>query len=380
MATTTTTLASDAEIVERLLAHIASGTTDVAEEEWHEPVANYLDEQRFVAELALLRATPAPFCPSGALPEPGSYLSRLAAGTPIVVTRDQKGSVHAFVNVCRHRGASVVCDAGRAASLVCPYHGWVYQLDGALRRVSHEHGFPDVDKAANGLVALPAVERHGLVFVSQGDGAEPDAAVEAMAGHIDPMLTIHGSTIVEEPVNWKILAETFLEGYHIRFLHHSTFFPLQYDNVNTIETFGRHRRIAFPYRNIERPFDTSSPADVRRRLTFVYHLFPNVMVATFPGQVLVVVLDPTAVDRTNVVTYALRPALDADDARAAANPGLVNSGGAEDFAVARTVQQGLASGANTHLRFGRFEGAIAHFHRELDNAVGVGTFGEPNRR
>lgn len=380
MATTTTTLASDAEIVERLLAHIASGTTDVAEGEWREPVANYLDEQRFSAESALLRATPAPFCPSAALPEPGSYISRLAAGTPIVVTRDHDGSVHAFVNVCRHRGAAVVCDAGRAASLVCPYHGWVYQLDGALRRVSHEHGFPDVDKEVNGLVELPAVERHGLVFVSQGDDSEPDAGVAAMAGHIDPTLTIHGSTIVEEPVNWKVLVETFLEGYHIRFLHHSTFFPLQYDNVNTIETFGRHRRIAFPYRNIERPFDMSSPADVRRRLTFVYHLFPNVMVATFPGQVLVVVLDPIAVDRTNVVTYALRPAREPDDARAAANPDLVNSGGAEDFAVARTVQHGLASGANTHLRFGRFEGAIAHFHRELDDAVAAVTIGELNRR
>ena len=86
-------------------------------------------------------------------------------------------------------------------------------------------------------------------------------------------------------MNWKVLVEQFLEGYHIRSTHRETFFPLQYDNLNVVETFGPHSRVTYPYRNIERLAIGRSPTwTVRARVTFVYQLFPNVMVATFPDE------------------------------------------------------------------------------------------------
>src|SRR5258707_7380818 len=78
----------DQSVAQRVLDHIANGTTDVGQEVWREPVANYRSAERLAAEVArILRRAPAPFCPSAALPEAGSYVARAAARTPIVVVR-----------------------------------------------------------------------------------------------------------------------------------------------------------------------------------------------------------------------------------------------------------------------------------------------------
>jgi phenylpropionate dioxygenase-like ring-hydroxylating dioxygenase large terminal subunit len=358
-------LASDAAIVERIHMHIANGTTDLADGTLREPVANYRTTERFVAEIDVFRSRPVAFCPGAALAEPGAYLSRDAGGTPVVAVRGDDGVVRAFRNVCRHRGAAVVCGAGRATALACPYHGWTYQLDGRLRGVPHKHGFPGLDLDANGLAPLAASEHHGIVFVTQHGPATPGPEIEELAGVISQDLQFATSEETEHPVNWKILAETFLEGYHIRSLHKDTFFPVQFDNLNIIETFGPHSRITFPYRNVSRPFDTGSRAALQSRLTYVYHLFPNTMIATFPNQLLMVVLEPLATDRTMAITYTWRDIVNPPRG----DPGLAPRGAAEDFAVARSIQRGLASSPNEHHQFGRFEGAIAHFHRTLDAAL-----------
>lgn len=365
MSTGNRTLASDAAIVERILAHIAAGTTDVADGTWREPVANYRSAERLASELGVLRSRAVAFCPSGALAEPGAYVARDAGGTPVVAVRGDDGAVRAFRNVCRHRGAAVVCGAGRTAAFVCPYHGWTYQLDGRLRGVPHKHGFPGLDLDASGLSPVAASERCGVVFVAQRGPAAPGPEIEELDGVLGPDLQYAGSDETEHPVNWKILAETFLEGYHIRSLHKETFFPVQFDNLNVIETFGPNSRVTFPYRNISRPFDVASRPALRSRLTYVYHLFPNVMIATFPNQVLMIVLEPRALDRTMAITYSWRDIVNPPRG----DPDLAPRGAAEDFQIARSIQHGMASGTNEYLQFGRFEGAIAHFHRVLDAAL-----------
>src|SRR5262245_50227281 len=107
METTPMTLLDDAAVVRRLFAHIDQGSTDVSEGVWREPVAHYRSAERFAAELDVLRNGTTAFCPSAALPEPGSFLARTAAGTPIVAVRDTDGRVRAFRNACRHRGARI---------------------------------------------------------------------------------------------------------------------------------------------------------------------------------------------------------------------------------------------------------------------------------
>lgn len=239
----------DISVAQRVLDHIQRGTTDAGAEVWREPVTHYLSEERFADELKLLRRTPVPFCPSAALPENGSYLARAAAGVPIVAVRGADGAVRAFRNACRHRGTQVAQGAGCAKSFVCPYHAWTYELDGRLRHVPHEDGFPGLDKRAHGLVPVAVQERLGMIFVNQ-DGA--DAAIDPLPAMLAPGREVFSYRETELEVNWKIFLESFIEGYHIRYTHPETFYPYGFDNLNVIDLFGRSGRITYPFRRIRK--------------------------------------------------------------------------------------------------------------------------------
>ena len=177
------------------------------------------------------------------------------------------------------------------------------------------------------------------------------------------------------PMNWKVLVEQFLEGYHIRSTHKDTFYPIQYDDLNVVEAFGPNSRITFPYKNIERLRERpESTWIVDHRVTYVYHLFPNVMVATFPNQVLVITIDPIDIDHTTVTIYAMVTPRVAE--HVSANPdsasgarSLLNDGGVEDNEMSEGVQRGLHAGANTFVEFGTHESAIGRFHANLDDRL-----------
>jgi len=171
--------------------------------------------------------------------------------------------------------------------------------------------------------------------------------------------------------NWKIVLEGFLEGYHIRSTHRETFYPYGFDNLNLVEIFGWNSRVTYPFRRITKLAETP-PADrrVEGLLTYVYHLFPNVLVTVLSHHTNVVILEPVALDRTKLVTYTLtNRGSSAPELREAVERDaefVDQTGAAEDRAVMRAIQIGLGSGANSVFTFGLFESAIAHFHRSLD--------------
>jgi len=368
-------LLDDASVVQRLLDHIDKGTTDVGDETWREPVANYRSEQRLAAELGVIRGVPVPFCPSAALEKPGSWIAREAAGTPLLVVRGDDGAVRAFRNACRHRGTRLADGSGCDRAFTCRYHGWVYGLDGRLRHVPHEYGFPGLEKETHGLVPVACEEASGIVFVTQRPPGSPAVALDALPPLLGETHRLVDTREFEIAANWKILVEGFLEGYHIRSTHPRTFYPLQYDNLNVVERFGRNNRIAFPYQSIERQRDVAPEhRTADGTLTYLNHLFPNAIVATFPGRVLLAVLEPRGLEHTHQRTWAFVD-------RAAENAGahdfldrgrdLVEAGTTEDREVAEAIQHGLASEANTHFVYGHFEAAIVHFHQELRAAIGA---------
>jgi choline monooxygenase len=378
-------VADDVEIVRRILAHIDAGTTDEGEA-WREPVENYLNPGRFTDELRLLRAVPSVFVPSATIPNPGDHVERTAFGVPLFAVRGRDKRARVFRNACRHRGFALVEEAGCSNALVCRYHGWTYRLDGSLAHVPHEDAFPDLDPSTRGLVEVASHEVDGLIIISplDADGAGPqDCAGEAMAwltdGTVwrDKLLPAQRLVYVDSTpraMNWKVLVEQFLEGYHIRSTHKDTFFPLQYDDLNVVETFGPNSRITFPYRNIERLRDRPEATwTTDARVTYVYHLFPNVMLATFPDLVLMVVIDPVDIDHSTVTIYSMAKAEAVQ--RASLNPPtnpagtLVARGAVEDNEMSAGVQRGLHAGANSFVEFGRHESAIGHFHATLDERL-----------
>jgi phenylpropionate dioxygenase-like ring-hydroxylating dioxygenase large terminal subunit len=367
----TAALADDRTLIERILNHIDHKTTDMGEGLWHEPVAHYTSQARFDAEIVkVLRRTPTPFCPSAALPEVGSYVARDAALTPLVAMRGSDGVVRAFRNACRHRGVRLVDGSGCKKALTCRYHAWTYGLDGALRGIPDEHGFPGLDKGAYGLVTVKTTEKHGMVFVTQdGEGA---SEIDLIPDLLGPEWRLFSVNETEFGSNWKVLAEGMLEGYHIRSTHHDTFYPRQYDNLNVIESFGRNSRITLPFRTIEK-LRSVPPAERRvgGTLTHVYHLFPNVSVATFPNNMTFTALEPLAVNRTRFVTYTLTKGAESQADLAAVQKArdFVTAGTAEDREMADAIQHGFAANANDVFTYGLFEGAIANFHRNLAAAI-----------
>ena len=364
-------LLNDAELVERIFAHIDGKSTDKGTSVWREPAANYSSPERFAAELEVLRRVPMAFCPSAALPEPGSYIARTTVGTPLLLVRGSDGIVRGFRNACRHRGMKVEEGEGCKRAFSCPYHAWTYGLDGSLRHIPGEEGFPGLDKAAHGLVPVAAVhEKGGLVFVTQddplSDGALPDVPDLLPADYV-----LFNKLEFDDKANWKLIGETSMEGYHIKALHNQSFFPYGYDNLNVVELHGCNSRIVFPFRRIERLRQLPSEQwNVQGRLTDVHQLFPNTHVSFLSSHAMLIILEPVSPNETHWVVYQLAPKvkdgkpLDLEEAKRDANF-VQDAGLTEDRAAARAIQEGLAARANSHFIFGHYEQAIGHFHRHL---------------
>jgi phenylpropionate dioxygenase-like ring-hydroxylating dioxygenase large terminal subunit len=369
------TLLKDRDVIQRIFDHIDHKTTDMGEGTWQEPVEHYTSQERFELETNLIRQQYLVYCPSASIEQPGSYIARDVGGVPIVVVRGKDGHVRAFRNACRHRGVQVAQGSGRATSFVCPYHAWTYGIDGSLRVVPHQHGFPELEKCTRGLAPITCKESQGLIFVRlQDDNAISDLEMLASIPTLIPDgYRIHQETHAELPANWKIVIESFLEGYHIRSTHPRSFYPVQYDNLNVVEKFGPHNRVTFPYRAIEglrnKPV---SQWEAGARLTYVYHLFPNIIISTHPGFRVVILLEPMAVNKTKQITYIVTDVEPSDGEQMSLLDkaiAVANSGIDEDRNVIFSCQQGLAAGANAYLQFGLFESAIVHFHSTLSKAL-----------
>lgn len=365
-------------MVRRIFDHIDNKTTDLGAQTWNEPVANYRSQARLDAELGLIKSSFVVFCPSLALANTGDYVARSSAGVPLIAVRGEDGSAKVFRNACRHRGVQLAEGHGCKRVLVCPYHGWAYALDGQLKNIPHGEGFPEVGTKTSGLVPVPSKEIKGLVYVGQ-EATDADASpLDAIPKIIPDNYELVEIDEMDVDANWKLYIESSLEGYHIRSTHTQTFFPVQYDNLTVVEGFGANSRVTFPYQTIEslrnKPQEDWS---TNGRLTQLYHLFPNVVVSTFPNCLQVVVLEPLGLEKTRQHTYLLgRVAKGTDAQRKAMTDSIqqgqdfAKTGAIEDREVVMSAQQGLNSGANDHLTFGLFESAIGRLHAGLKRALG----------
>ncbi len=152
------------------------------------------------------------------LPKNGSYFLFDYGPESIIIARDRKGEIGAFVNVCRHRGARVCTDqAGRTHSFTCPYHAWVYELNGDLRAAREmDAGF---DREAHGLLKAHIRIMEGLIFVCTAENPPAiDHAIEGLTPLIKPFamdrMKIAHEASYPVPANWKLAVENYMECYH----------------------------------------------------------------------------------------------------------------------------------------------------------------------
>lgn len=368
-------LLNDQDAITRIFEHMDNGSTDLGDEIWKEPVGNYYSLDRFNQEIDLLRNMPIPFCPSAAIAETGSYLARKASGTPLLAVRNEDGTVKAFINACKHRGMQVAEGMGCGKkAFVCPYHAWTYDLNGNLKRIPGQEGFPGIDIDETNLYEVDAVEKGGIVYIKQNgkiDKSELENALDFFTK--DQKLFDKGE--VEDNTNWKLITETLLEGYHIRSLHKNTFYPYGLDNINLVESYGLNSRVIFPFKRIEK-LRNIEPAkrNISGMVTKVYHLFPNVSVSVLSKHTSLTIIEPVSPTRAKLISYLLinnqkgQKEITLEEAKKDAV--FVNeSGQAEDRAAAVAIQETVSTKANNHLTFGYFEKAIVNFHKNLSNML-----------
>ncbi|UXX82835.1 aromatic ring-hydroxylating oxygenase subunit alpha [Roseovarius pelagicus] len=230
---------------------------------------------------------------ASALPESGDYVTCTLAGQPIMVLRDKDGAIKAQSNVCLHRMSTLLEGRGRARSIVCPYHAWTYNLDGTLRgapAMTLNEGFC---KDGYRLPQLRCEEWLGWVFVSLNPDAPPVATqlaeVEALVAGYD--MTNYTEAFFEEHVwdtNWKVLAENFMESYHLPVCHAGTIGGLS----KLEEMVCVPGSPAFNYHTILKD-DTlriamAHPSNDRlkgdeRRTTFLLAIYPSLLITLTPG-------------------------------------------------------------------------------------------------
>jgi phenylpropionate dioxygenase-like ring-hydroxylating dioxygenase large terminal subunit len=363
-------LLDEQQTIDRIFTHIDEGSTDLGDTVWREPVENYHSQERFDAEIALLRRRPVPFCPSAGLSETGSYIARKAAGTPLVVVRGRDGKVRAFINACRHRGMQVASGSGCSRAFVCPYHAWTYDLEGKLKAIRGPEAFPEVNIEDHGLTEVSAQEKGGIVYVMQ-EGEINSQMLENNLDYFTPEQEMFQEAEATNKANWKLITETLLEGYHIKSLHKTTFYPYGLDNVNLVETYGANARVTFPFRRIEKL--RAIPSDERRAdgmLTTVNHVFPNASISALSKHSNLTIMEPLSPNSTQMVTYLMTARLanenniSVEDAKRDAI--FVNeSGQDEDLKAACSIQETVTAQGNSHLTFGYFEKAIVNFHQHL---------------
>lgn len=330
---------------------------------------------------AIFRKLPLCLGHADQLREPGTVLARDLLGLPLLMTRDRAGELHVLLNVCRHRGARMVPgenDVCAHKRVSCPYHGWTYELDGALVGVPRQEAFPKLEPAALGLRRLPSMVRHGLIWAIL-DPAQSAIDVAGFLGGIDDDLAAVGfeshvvfrQQVSRRATNWKLMMDAFQETYHIKRLHASTIAPFFPDINPAGEAVGLHTRILVGRDRLAEARDLP-PAqwDLRNHATLTHAIFPNSLLIYHPDSTSHMGMFPITPGEMLFVHTLFTPHAARNEKETAhweRTFRMIDGGvfSAEDLFISEQIQLGVASGANEHLVFGRQEHHLRRFHQHV---------------
>jgi choline monooxygenase len=258
-----------------------------------------------------------------ALPHAGSYTTGFAGSQPVLVVRDEANGLRAYRNVCRHRGSCLLSGSGQCKGAIrCRYHGWTYKFDGTLIGAPEALQFGErLDKSALGLMPARVEELCGLVFVNLDPGATPLAdLVGDLPARLEryriPMLESFGPSSGSQPANWKVVAENYLEGYHIPIAHPGLMRMLDYKRyISEIHDhyvwFDAPLRDKLSSNHLERLYAklvTPMPglSEEDRRVWRYVFIYPNTTIDLYPDQVNTWQMTPDGIARTRDVFAGYR--------------------------------------------------------------------------
>ena len=318
-----------------------------------------------------------------ALPQPGSYLTTQAGDQPILVVRDAEGEVGAFRNVCRHRGSKLLAGSGQCKRAIrCRYHGWTYKLDGTLIGVPEHRTYTELDKSLLGLFPVRTEVVSGLIFFNLDVHADPltpqlGDLPERMANYaietLEPFSPWNGG----QPVNWKIVADNYMEGYHVPIAHPGLMRLLDYNHYDCevhdawvwfeapLRDKPSGNRLERLYQKTVSPMPGLGPED-ERVWRYIY-IYPNTAIDLYPDQVTTWQIAPDGPKATRDTFMAYRHPDCGARTKAAQklNIRLNSLVHKEDVDLVENVQAGMATKGYVPGPLSRREDAVAWFARKI---------------
>ncbi len=355
------------------------------------PASAYTDPDFFAREQSLLFARS--WVCIGVLddvPRPGDAMPVSVAGKELLLVRDGDGAIQVMHNYCRHRGHPILTEpACGLKRLVCPYHAWAYDLDGALRRAPHFDGVGK-HRSGDGAGDLPGLKPvrtatwNRLVFVNlSGDAQSFDdfiAPLNERWGGYDFSTLRHGKGLTYEVgCNWKLAIENFIDFYHL---------PAVHKGLNSYSSMQDHYIIRHDGRFFGEGNDHYAPQDAAAGAlppfpdltselapkTEALCLFPNLLITVFNDNLRTIIVEPDGPhrcrERINVFFVgeaAMAP--DLDDVREAAVSRFLEFND-EDIGIIEALQKAFAANAFDGGVFSPyFDQNIDHFQTLVRNAV-----------
>ena len=307
--------------------------------------------------------------------EPGQYVTATIAGRSIVVLRDREGALRAFYNVCKHRAHELLEGEGTANHIMCPYHAWVYRLDGGLHRAPHTESLVGFNKDEICLDAVRVEAFCGFIYVNLESNAAPlaeqsgDLGREIMywAPEVEELTFGHRLTY-DIKSNWKNVVDNFLECYHCPTAHKDfcTLVDMDTYKVTTHGMYSSH--MADAGQNANSAYDVSNAAV---KTHAVWWMYPTTCIMRYPGRPSMIILNiiPMGPDRTLETYDFYLVDQTPDDAEKEAIRYLDEVLQVEDIGLVESVQRGMATPAFDQGRIvhdpegsGKSEHAVHHFH------------------
>ena len=300
-----------------------------------------------------------------ALAANGSFTTALVGGDlPVVVTRDAKGALHGFLNVCRHRAAPVAEGSGQVRVLQCPYHWWIYQLDGRLTKARGMNDVPGFDAADSGLFPVQVATWSRFLFVNPDLEAEP-LDLGPLARAIEPFdVEAMEPGIAEHVVrsfNWKLLVENYSENFHTPFVH-PQLGGAAWDYVIDVEG-----PVVLATDRIKpgREHIAEAQADEPFLSGQYFTVFPNLMVSVFPRYFHALIVTPIDA-RTSRVDYHRYWTADVAESRRKIDHEAALAVGEQDLDICERVQRSYDGGLDPRGHLSpEHEKGVAHVHQLL---------------
>ena len=242
------------------------------------------------------------------IPEAGDYRIIDLCNESVIVIRGKDTVVRAFANVCRHRSARLLDGEGRCRTIVCPYHSWVYELDGSLLRMKGMEKTASFDASDNGLKPLKSATWGGFVFISFSNEVRPlEEHLGNLPEHYESyafsnMLCVRRKRY-ELNCNWKLYIENAMEDYHTATVHQGS---IGNQDCVPVQTRGQWAAIHMetPETIAVLPEDNSTLPHIAglkglaAKGTYFSIIFPGVFFATHQDCMWWLQVLPQAADRT----------------------------------------------------------------------------------